>query len=78
MQTSPAEEEDEETAQKPENDKKSNPTKVQKPKKKPGLEFKSRTSLGGANATLTLGHDKLKRVTELSIGIRNLLISPEP
>ena len=78
MQTSPAEEEDEETAQKPENDKKSTPAKVQKPNKKPGLEFKSRTSLGGANATLTLGHDKLKRVTELSIGTRNLSISPEP
>ena len=77
MQTSP-EEEYEEIAQKVENDKKSTPAKVQKPKKKPGLEFKSRTSLGGANATLTLGHDKLKRVTELSIGTRNLSISPEP
>jgi hypothetical protein len=52
--------------------------KVQKKKKKSGLEFKSRTSLGGAGATLTLGHDKLKRVTELSLGTRNLSISPEP
>jgi hypothetical protein len=42
MQTSP-QEEDEETAQKVENDKKNTPAKVQKPKKKPGLEFKSRT-----------------------------------
>jgi len=57
MQTSP-EEEYEETAQKLENDKKNPPAKVQKQKKKPGLAFKSRTSLGGANATLTMGHDK--------------------
>jgi hypothetical protein len=75
MQTSP---EEDEAGPKAETDKKNPPAKVEKQKKKPCLAFKSRTSLGGAGATLTLGHDKLKRVTELSIGTRNHSISPEP
>lgn len=75
MQTSP---EEDEAGPKAETEKKNLPVKVEKQKKKPGLAFKSRTSMGGAGATLTLGHDKLKRVTELSIGTRNHSISPEP
>jgi hypothetical protein len=75
MQTSP---EEDETVSIQETDKKLPPAKVQKQKKKPGLAFKSRTSLGGDGATLTVGHDKLKRITDLNLGTRNFSISPEP
>ena len=75
MQTSP---EEDETISIQETDKIIPPAKVQKQKKKPGLAFKSRTSLGGGGATLTLGHDKMKLVTDLNLGTRNLSISPEP